>query len=67
MVLIDLIYNLALLVALSVVSGFVDMWWKRNNHLGVSLLILVYPENSRKGLGQSEVLNFALGALTILV
>ena len=34
MILVDLVYNLALLVALSVVSGFVDARWKRDTRLG---------------------------------
>lgn len=35
MLLIELIYNLALLIALSVVSGFIDTRWKRNTRVGV--------------------------------
>ncbi len=42
MVWIDLIYNLALLVALSVVSGFVDSRWKRDTKLGAILQGLVF-------------------------
>jgi PAS domain-containing protein len=42
MVLIDLIYNLALLVALSVVSGFVEARWKRSTRLGVILQGVVF-------------------------
>ena len=42
MIWVDLIYNLALLVALSVVSGFVDMRWGRNTRLGVLFQGLVF-------------------------
>ncbi len=35
MIWIDLIYNLAVLIALSVVSGFVDMRWKRHTLAGM--------------------------------
>ena len=37
MIWIDLIYNLAILVALSVVSGFVDLRWKRGTNAGALL------------------------------
>ena len=37
MIWIDLIYNLAILVALSVVSGFVDLRWKRGTKAGALL------------------------------
>jgi PAS domain S-box-containing protein len=37
MVTVELIYNLALLVALSVVSGFIDLRWSRNTRLGALL------------------------------
>jgi PAS domain S-box-containing protein len=39
---IDLIYNLALLIALSVVSGFVDLRWKRDTRLGALLQGVVF-------------------------
>jgi PAS domain S-box-containing protein len=42
MILIDLIYNLALLIALSVVSGFVDLRWKRNTRPGMLLQGVVF-------------------------
>jgi len=42
MILIDLIHNLALLVALSVVSGFVDAHWKRTTRLGALLQGVVF-------------------------
>ena len=37
MIWVDLIYNLAMLIALSVVSGFVDMRWKRSTWAGACL------------------------------
>ena len=37
MVTVELIYNLALLVALSVVSGFIDLRWSRDTRLGALL------------------------------
>ena len=37
MIWIDLIYNLAILVALSVASGFVDLRWKRGTKAGALL------------------------------
>jgi len=37
MIYLDLIFNLALLVALSVVSGFIDRRWRRETRLGVFL------------------------------
>ena len=42
MIWVDLIYNLALLVALSVVSGFVDTRWKRTTRLGALLQGVVF-------------------------
>lgn len=42
MVLVDLIYNLALLVALSVVSGFVDTRWQRTTRVGMLLQGVVF-------------------------
>ncbi len=42
MVWIDLIYNLALLVALSVVSGFVETRWRRHTRLGALLQGMVF-------------------------
>jgi two-component system cell cycle sensor histidine kinase/response regulator CckA len=35
MIYLDLIINMALLVALSVVSGFIDKHWQRQTRLGV--------------------------------
>jgi hypothetical protein len=37
MMFLDLIYNLALLVALSIVSGFIDNHWKRSTKVGALL------------------------------
>jgi len=42
MIWIDLIYNLTLLIALSVISGFVDTRWKRNTWRGTLLQGLVF-------------------------
>ena len=42
MVWIDLIYNLCLLVALSVISGFLAERWKRNTRLGALLQGVVF-------------------------
>ncbi len=42
MIWVDLIYNLALLVALSVVSGFVDARWKPSTRLGAVLQGVVF-------------------------
>ena len=42
MIWIDLIYNLAVLVALSVVSGFVDLRWRRDTRSGVLVQGLVF-------------------------
>lgn len=42
MALVELLYNLAMLVALSVVSGFVDTRWKRETRLGMALQGLVF-------------------------
>ena len=42
MVWIELISNLALLIALSVVSGFIDTRWKRNSRAGVLLQGVVF-------------------------
>jgi two-component system, cell cycle sensor histidine kinase and response regulator CckA len=50
MVWIDLIYNLALLVALSVVSGFVDARWKRNTRLGRLLQGVVFGSAATIGM-----------------
>ena len=37
MIYLDLILNLSLLVALSIVSGFIDKRWPRNTRLGMLL------------------------------
>ena len=42
MIWVDLIYNLAMLIALSVVSGFVDMRWKRSTWTGACLQGVVF-------------------------
>ena len=42
MIWVDLIYNLAMLIALSVVSGFVDMRWKRSTWAGACLQGVVF-------------------------
>ncbi len=42
MIWVDLIYNLAMLIALSVVSGFVDMRWKRSTWKGACLQGVVF-------------------------
>ena len=42
MIWVDLIYNLAMLIALSVVSGFVDMRWKRSTWAGSCLQGVVF-------------------------
>ncbi len=42
MIWIDLIYNLAMLIALSVVSGFVDLRWKRGTWTGALLQGVVF-------------------------
>ncbi len=42
MIWVDLIYNAVLLIALSVVSGFVDLRWKRATRLGALLQGLVF-------------------------
>ena len=42
MIWVDLLYNLAMLIALSVVSGFVDMRWKRSTWAGSCLQGVVF-------------------------
>jgi len=42
MIWVDLIYNLALLVALSVISGFVEARWRRDTRLGMLLQGVVF-------------------------
>lgn len=42
MILVELIYNLTLLVALSVVSGFIDLRWQRNTWIGTLLQGLLF-------------------------
>ena len=42
MIWIDLIYNLAMLIALSVVSGFVDLRWKRGTRRGALLQGVIF-------------------------
>ncbi len=42
MIWVDLIYNLAMLIALSVVSGFVDLRWKRSTWAGACLQGVVF-------------------------
>ncbi|NCA83517.1 MAG: response regulator [Opitutae bacterium] len=50
MIWIDLIYNLALLIALSVVSGFVDMRWKRGTRPGALLQGVVFGSAAMIGM-----------------
>lgn len=50
MIWIDLIYNLALLIALSVVSGFVDMRWKRSTRPGALLQGVVFGSAAMIGM-----------------
>ena len=50
MIWIDLIYNLALLIALSVVSGFVDLRWKRGTRLGALLQGAVFGSAAMIGM-----------------
>jgi PAS domain S-box-containing protein len=50
MIWIDLVYNLSLLIALSVVSGFVDMRWKRNTLPGVLLQGVVFGSAAAIGM-----------------
>jgi PAS domain S-box-containing protein len=47
---IDLIYNLALLIALSVVSGFVDLRWKRDSRQGAMLQGVVFGSAAMIGM-----------------
>jgi PAS domain S-box-containing protein len=42
MIVIELIFNLALLISVSVLSGFIDIRWKRTTHLGVVLQGLLF-------------------------
>jgi len=70
MIYLDLIFNLALLVALSVISGFIDRRWPRNTRTGVllqgtlfggaALLGMLHPLNLGPGLifdGRSVMLS----------
>ncbi len=50
MIWIDLIYNLSLLIALSVVSGFVDLRWKRNTRAGILLQGAVFGSAAAIGM-----------------
>ena len=56
MIWIDLIYNLSLLIALSVVSGFVDLRWKRNTRPGVLLQGVVFGSAAAIGMLRQFVL-----------
>ena len=50
MIVIDLIYNLALLIALSVVSGFIDVRWRRNSWPGILLQGLLFGSSAVIGM-----------------
>lgn len=50
MIWIDLLYNLAMLVALSVVSGFVDTRWKRTTRMGVLIQGVVFGGSAAIGM-----------------
>ena len=61
MIYIDLIYNLSLLVALSVISGFIENRWNRNTRLGVLMQGALFGGVAI--LGMLRPLNLAAGLL----
>ena len=61
MIYLDLIFNLSLLVALSVVSTFIEKRWKRNTRLGMLLQGLLF--GGIAGMGMLRAVHLDAGVI----